>query len=225
LVWKSLRALVSGVRSAATSPKVAKFAFSTVMKLYQSQGQSLQLPPSFRFPPLREGNRVGRVGSVPPACRGNPKEGVIGHTRFCELWLCDWYYSSTPETRRRCAVCILQPYLSLHCVVRHLMVNSCPSSLNRDSLAWNRDSSSVNRDSSRLDKFLPLPPCELIARHFLKTPSVRFPLQAGGTEGAWFPSRRGGNLQEGAKRTQTNTRSRSGTAPPAGRRRLLCRPS
>jgi cell division protein DivIC len=62
-----------------------------VLKLYQSQGQSLQLPPSLRFPPLREGNRVGRVGSVPPACRGNLKEGVIGHTRFCELWLRDWY--------------------------------------------------------------------------------------------------------------------------------------
>jgi small-conductance mechanosensitive channel len=59
--------------------------------LYQSQGQSLQLPPSLRFPPLREGNRVGRVGSVPPARRGNLKEGVIGHTRFCELWLRDWY--------------------------------------------------------------------------------------------------------------------------------------
>ena len=26
--------------------------------LYQSQGQSLQLPPSLRFPPLREGNRA-----------------------------------------------------------------------------------------------------------------------------------------------------------------------
>jgi hypothetical protein len=51
------------------------------------------LPPAFRFPPLREGNRVGRVGSVPPACRGNLKEGVIGHTRFCELWLRDWYDS------------------------------------------------------------------------------------------------------------------------------------
>ena len=63
------------------------------VELYQSQGQSLQLPPSCRFPPLREGNRVGRVGSVPPACRGNIKEGVIGHTRFCELWLRDWYYS------------------------------------------------------------------------------------------------------------------------------------
>ena len=35
---------------------------------------------------------MGRVGSVPPACRGNLKEGVIGHTRFCELWLRDWYY-------------------------------------------------------------------------------------------------------------------------------------
>ena len=49
------------------------------------------IAPLRRFPPLREGNRVGRVGSVPPACRGNLKEGVIGHTRFCELWLRDWY--------------------------------------------------------------------------------------------------------------------------------------
>jgi hypothetical protein len=64
---------------------------SSVGSLYQLQGQNLQLPPSLRFPPLREGNRVGRVGSVPPACRGNLKEGVIGHTRFCELWLRDWY--------------------------------------------------------------------------------------------------------------------------------------
>ena len=31
------------------------------------------LPPSFRFPPLREGNHAH---SVPPAGRGNPKEGV-----------------------------------------------------------------------------------------------------------------------------------------------------
>ena len=31
------------------------------------------LPPSLRFPPLREGNRAR---SVPPACRGNLKEGV-----------------------------------------------------------------------------------------------------------------------------------------------------
>ena len=33
----------------------------------------------------------------------------------------------------------------------------------------------------------------------VKTPSLRFPLLAGGTEGraAWFPSRSGGNLQEG----------------------------
>jgi hypothetical protein len=35
-----------------------------------------------RFPPLREGNRVGRVGSVPPACRGNLKEGVRDRLAF-----------------------------------------------------------------------------------------------------------------------------------------------
>ena len=44
------------------------------------------LPPSLRFPPLREGNQVGggssplreesQIGAVPPAGRGNPKEGV-----------------------------------------------------------------------------------------------------------------------------------------------------
>ena len=32
------------------------------------------LPPSLRFPPLREGNRDRRAYSVPPACRGNLKE-------------------------------------------------------------------------------------------------------------------------------------------------------
>ena len=57
-------------------------------------------PPSLRFPPLREGNRVGRVGSVPPACRGNLKEGVIGHTRFCKLWLRDWYDKGTSVRHR-----------------------------------------------------------------------------------------------------------------------------
>ena len=29
------------------------------------------------------------------------------------------------------------------------------------------------------------------------TPSVRFPLLAGGTAGAWFPSQSGGNPKEG----------------------------
>ena len=102
-----------------------------------------QLPPSCRFPPLREGNRarvrfpllaggtlrrgfsfirtfvnsgsaIGiipiawseftiapllqvppasrgepRRGSVPPACRGNLKEGVLVYPRFYELWLGD----------------------------------------------------------------------------------------------------------------------------------------
>ena len=48
-----------------------------------------ELPPSFRFPPLREGNRERCAYSVPPACRGNLKEGVI-NCCFCELWLGDW---------------------------------------------------------------------------------------------------------------------------------------
>jgi hypothetical protein len=37
------------------------------------------LPPSCRFPPLREGNPIG---SVPPACRGNLKEGVGNFAYF-----------------------------------------------------------------------------------------------------------------------------------------------
>jgi len=49
------------------------------------------LPLSFRFPPLREGNRERRAYSVPPASRGNLKEGVI-NCCFCELWLGDRYY-------------------------------------------------------------------------------------------------------------------------------------
>ena len=49
----------------------------------------LYMPPSFRFPPLREGNP--RTGSVPPARRGNLKEGVLVYPYFCELWLGDWY--------------------------------------------------------------------------------------------------------------------------------------
>jgi hypothetical protein len=56
------------------------------------------LPPSCRFPPLREGNRAevpvspacrfpllregNHKGSVPPACRGNLKEGVRNFAYF-----------------------------------------------------------------------------------------------------------------------------------------------
>jgi hypothetical protein len=39
----------------------------------QMPATGASLPPSFRFPPLREGNQTD---SVPPACRGNLKEGV-----------------------------------------------------------------------------------------------------------------------------------------------------
>ena len=50
-------------------------------------------PPSLRVPPLREGNR--RV-LVPPACRGNLKEG-LSTAVFCELWLGDWYKGTSLE--------------------------------------------------------------------------------------------------------------------------------
>jgi len=50
-----------------------------------------ELPPSFRFPPLREGNREGRAYSVPPAGRGNLKEGGVSYACFYELWSRDWY--------------------------------------------------------------------------------------------------------------------------------------
>jgi hypothetical protein len=46
-------------------------------------------PPSIRFPPLREGNRAGE-NAVPPARRGNLKEGVSTSqhiTLFLRLWL------------------------------------------------------------------------------------------------------------------------------------------
>ena len=33
------------------------------------------------------------MGSVPPACRGNLKEGVLVHSRFYELWLRDRYHN------------------------------------------------------------------------------------------------------------------------------------
>jgi hypothetical protein len=53
-------------------------------------------PPSYRFPPLREGNRARvrfpptsrgepRKGSVPPARRGNLKEGVFNPLVFANL--------------------------------------------------------------------------------------------------------------------------------------------
>jgi hypothetical protein len=40
------------------------------------------------------------------------------------------------------------------------------------------------------------------------TPSLRFPLQAGGTA-AWFPSRSGGNLEEGAKSASLSARPKN----------------
>jgi hypothetical protein len=68
LVWKSLRALVSGVRSAATSPKVAKFAFSTEMKLFIHARNSASLrgmyPAAIFIPPLCGSTPDGEFLSV-----------------------------------------------------------------------------------------------------------------------------------------------------------------
>jgi hypothetical protein len=78
-----------------------------------------ELPPSLRFPTLREGNRRGAVwlpllregnrrgavwlpllregnrrGAVPLARRGNLKEGVLAYPCLHKLWLSDWYHTS-----------------------------------------------------------------------------------------------------------------------------------
>jgi hypothetical protein len=55
------------------------------------RGRSLQLPPLLQVPPASRGEP--RTGSVPPACRGNLKEGVLVYPYFCELWLGDGYYN------------------------------------------------------------------------------------------------------------------------------------
>jgi hypothetical protein len=58
--------------------------------LYQPPSQSSHLPPSFRFPPLREGNRAAHpFGS--PCSQGEPCGGGRQLLFFCELWLGDWY--------------------------------------------------------------------------------------------------------------------------------------
>jgi hypothetical protein len=51
------------------------------------------------FPSRSGGNRERRAYSVPPACRGNLKEGVLVYPYFCELWLSDWH--NLPRTRGR----------------------------------------------------------------------------------------------------------------------------
>jgi hypothetical protein len=67
---------------------------------YQPHRQSLQLPPSCRFPPLSEGNRERRADSVPPARRGNLKEGVFSRACFCKLCPRDWYHTTCGRRRR-----------------------------------------------------------------------------------------------------------------------------
>ncbi len=50
------------------------------------------MPPSFRFLRFARGTKP-RACSVPPAGRGNLKEGVTITAIFYELWLCNWYDS------------------------------------------------------------------------------------------------------------------------------------
>ena len=60
------------------------------------------MPPSCRFPPLREGNREKRARSVPPAGRGNLKEGVFSRACFHKLCPRGWYnwFYLLPESQR-----------------------------------------------------------------------------------------------------------------------------
>ena len=67
--------------------------------LYQLRRQSSQLPPSCRFPPLREGNREKRARSVPPAGRGNLKEGVFSRACFHKLCPRGWYNAARRARR------------------------------------------------------------------------------------------------------------------------------
>jgi len=55
---------------------------------YQLRCHSSQSPPSVGSPRFARGTAWG---SVPPARRGNLKEGVVNLPFFCELWLGDWY--------------------------------------------------------------------------------------------------------------------------------------
>jgi len=50
-----------------------------------------------RVPPASRGEPRGARLLGSPCLQGEPKEGVIGHTRFCELWLRDWYKGTSLE--------------------------------------------------------------------------------------------------------------------------------
>jgi hypothetical protein len=54
--------------------------------------------PLLKVPPASRGEP--RICSVPPACRGNLKEGVFNRLRFCRVCFGDWYYPPLPQGRR-----------------------------------------------------------------------------------------------------------------------------
>ena len=52
-----------------------------------ARSEFMNCPPSFRFPPLREGNRERRAYLVPPVSRENLKEGVFDCCFFVNFGL------------------------------------------------------------------------------------------------------------------------------------------
>jgi hypothetical protein len=54
------------------------------------QSRVHKCPPPLGSPRFARGTKP-RACSVPPAGRGNLKEGVAITAIFCELWLCNWY--------------------------------------------------------------------------------------------------------------------------------------
>jgi hypothetical protein len=72
--------------------------FSSGASLFPITGGSIPIaepkfiiPPSVRFPPRFARGTAPRAHSVPPARRGNLKEGVVFTLNFCELWLRSWH--------------------------------------------------------------------------------------------------------------------------------------
>ena len=77
------------------------------LALIQERERQESMPPSFRFPPLREGNRAGLV---PPAGRGNLTEGVVRtHTEPMREPYIEIYSLHAPERTLVTVIEILSP--------------------------------------------------------------------------------------------------------------------
>ena len=56
------------------------------------KGRVYNCPPPAGSPRFARGTAWGAWVRFPLLAGGTLRRGVIGHTRFCELWLRDWYY-------------------------------------------------------------------------------------------------------------------------------------